>query len=245
MAQTIMVVVQARMASVRLPGKALYPLAGTTVLGFLLNRLEACEGVDRVVVATTTRDEDAPIRRWAEAEADVCVMCPEVDDVLGRFVLAAEALGDDDVVVRLTGDNPLVCPEVVDHCAAWVANGTYDYYRTGDTFPEGLDVEACTVALLRAAADIARLPFEREHLAAVLERLAERPGRYELPQDWGHLRVTLDEPEDVPVVQGVAERLVGEAPSLRALLALARWGPELFAGNAHVVRNAWKQEASS
>jgi glutamate-1-semialdehyde 2,1-aminomutase len=227
------------MGSTRLPGKALYPLGGTTVLGFLLKRLKRCEALDRVVVATTTLPEDEPLVRWAAEGTGGWVCYDEPDDVLGRFLLAAEQLGDRDVVVRLTGDNPLVCPEVVDWCARWVASGRHDYYRTGPSFPEGLDVEAFTVALLRRIDRGAPTAHEREHLAAPLERLAERMGVYDLPEDWGHVRLTLDYPADVGVVQRVAAQ-VGPGAGLRDILRLARDEPEWFLGNQQIERNEWK-----
>lgn len=242
---TTVAVVQCRMGSTRLPGKALYPLEGRPVLGFLLRRLTRCAWVDRVTVATTSLPEDAILTRWAEAAGVEWLTHHEPDDVLTRFLWAAEGLEDGDVLVRLTGDNPLVCPEVVDDCARWVASGHYEYYRTGESFPEGLDVEAFTVRLLRRADMFAAGDrYLREHLAEPLAAVAERPGHYELPERLGHIRLTLDVPHDVAVVQRVAAAL-GVYGDLRALLRLVREQPDLFVGNQQVERNTWQRSVES
>mgnify|MGYP003380132753 CR=1 FL=1 len=68
-------------------------------------------------------------------------------DVLDRFGLAADST-DAQVIVRITGDCPLVAPELVDRVLSELATKQYDYLRTGQSFPDGLDVEAFTLSLI-------------------------------------------------------------------------------------------------
>jgi spore coat polysaccharide biosynthesis protein SpsF len=99
------IVLQARLGSRRLPGKALEPIGGCSMLERCLRRLIA-GGVAHVVLATTTLFEDDVLAAIA-AKLGVPVFRGEVDDVLGRYIGAAEAF-DLDPVVRATGDNPAV-----------------------------------------------------------------------------------------------------------------------------------------
>jgi len=101
----VFVVVSARMASSRCPGKALAPLAGRPLLAVLLERMSDARGVDGVVLATSTRAENGTLARLAE-DGGFRVFRGDEDDVLRRHVDCARAIGADHVV-RVTGDNPL------------------------------------------------------------------------------------------------------------------------------------------
>lgn len=88
-------------------------------------------------------------------------------DVLDRYLGAAEA-SDADVVVRITGDCPLVDPEIVDQVVTLLIDRSCDYVRTGVSFPDGFDVEAATLATLARAASEATDQFDREHVTPFL-----------------------------------------------------------------------------
>jgi len=96
------IVLQARMGSTRLPGKALADLAGLTVLARCVERLQATSGLP-VVLATTTDPADDSLCE-AGQRLGVTVVRGAVDDVLGRFVQVATTLGLTDLV-RATCDN--------------------------------------------------------------------------------------------------------------------------------------------
>ena len=97
------IILQARLGSSRLPRKALAAIAGQTILEHCLRRLMFA-GVAPVVLATTDRPEDQALAAVAQ-HLGASVFRGDADDVLGRFVAAAEAF-DFDHVVRATGDNP-------------------------------------------------------------------------------------------------------------------------------------------
>ncbi|MCA6233792.1 MAG: flagellin modification protein FlmC, partial [Phenylobacterium sp.] len=94
-------ILQARMSSSRLPGKVLKPLLGQPMILRQIERLRRCRELDRIVVATS-RDASDDILAATLAEAAVEVVRGPLDDVLGRFVQAADALGLHGDLVRLT-----------------------------------------------------------------------------------------------------------------------------------------------
>src|SRR2546428_2643732 len=100
------------MSSRRLPGKVLRPLAGRPLLTHLLNRLGRCREASAVVVATSTDPSDDPVATYCD---DFGVRCfrGDLEDTAARLVAAA-AWAHFDVLVRVSGDSPLLDPRVVD-----------------------------------------------------------------------------------------------------------------------------------
>ncbi len=134
------VIVAARMGSVRLPGKALKPLQGIPMLGFLLRRLQSSRYADEIILATSQRADDDVLADLAIRE-EVAVHRGELEDVTARYIGAA-AKYNIDTVVRVTGDCPFVDGELTDYCLnAASISGSFDLCTTKGRFPIGLDVE--------------------------------------------------------------------------------------------------------
>src|SRR5690606_2133783 len=102
-------IIQVRLGSERLPGKALLPLpfsGKTSLLEHVVTNARAAKSLQQTIVATTTRSADDAIEAFCEAKAIPCLR-GAADDVLGRFLQTARTY-ELDVIVRLTGDNPFV-----------------------------------------------------------------------------------------------------------------------------------------
>src|SRR5262245_42134393 len=110
MSEHVLAVVQARVGSTRLPGKALLPIAGRPVVAHVVERIRAARGVDEVVLATTANPEDDALETFACGAGVGCVR-GSVEDVLDRYH-AAVAAHPAEIVVRVTADCPLLDPEV-------------------------------------------------------------------------------------------------------------------------------------
>ena len=211
---TSLVVIQARMASTRLPGKVLRVIADRPALRLQIERLRA-GGIEPVVATSDGAADDAVAALCAGIEVE-CVRGSE-QDVLARFALAASRHPDAELVVRLTADCPLTDPAVVRH-AIDVATQTGADYTSNSlqrTFPDGFDVEVLRVDALREAAASATDRAEREHVTPFVVR---RPSRFRLAsidsgRRFGHLRLTLDTAADLEVIRSVAARLDDPATS--------------------------------
>ena len=202
-------VVQARMSSSRLPGKSIADIGGEPALALLLSRLGRAHGVGRVVVATSSgADDDAVAAVAADAGAEV--HRGSLEDVLGRFAGAIE--GHDGPVVRLTADCPLVDPAIVDAVLGLLTADDRAVYASNvepRSFPHGLDVEAVDAETLRALAESATDPADREHVTLAIRR---DPGRYprvnlESGRDLGRVRWTIDTAADLDRVRALVDRL--------------------------------------
>ena len=234
-------VIQARMGSTRLPGKVMKTVAGQRVIDLLIRRLSRAIQLDEIVLATTELPIDDVLAQHVARQGFRVVRGSE-DDVLSRYVRAAEE-SDADVVVRITGDCPLVMPELVDAAvAAFHAHGgTVDYLSNIDppTYPDGLDIEVFSAKCLMRAQREARDSYDREHVSPFLRRDQDtRRDNLRAPRDLSGLRLTVDEHADLEVIEAVLQAL---APDLdfgfEKLVALHDENPALFRKNSTIKRN--------
>ena len=121
----IVAIVQPRMGSIRLPNKVMKLIKGVPMIELHLSRLSQSKRIDEVVLATSIDHRNDPLIAHVRSLGYACEQGSE-DDVLDRYVQAAEKHGAD-VVVRITGDCPLVDPELVDACIDTFVESGADY----------------------------------------------------------------------------------------------------------------------
>ena len=204
-------VIQARMSSTRFPGKVLAPLGGLPMIGFMAARAGQARTIDQLVVAPSVDASDDPL---AEALAGLGIACVRGDlhDVLARFATVAVAT-EADIIVRLTGDCPLVEPGLIDAVVAQVAAGAdYASNVAPPTYPDGLDVEAFTRAALDRAVAKAKLSDEREHVTLWMRRQDSglRQAVWRSALDLSALRWTVDYPADLERVRRMVTMIGAE-----------------------------------
>jgi spore coat polysaccharide biosynthesis protein SpsF len=234
-------ILQARMGSTRLPGKVLADVHGRPMLQWLLDRVKAVPDIDEIVVATTRDPGDDRLAAWLSGVPGVACFRGDADDVLDRYFQASRGRGAD-VVVRLTGDDPLKDPGLVSRTIqALREHPEVDYVSTfiKPTFPEGLDVEAMRIEALERAHAEARLPSEREHVTPYLWK---NPDLFKLlsieqDRDQSAWRWTVDKPADLDFVRAVyAHFLDRPLVPYQELVAFIEAHPELPAINAGTLR---------
>ena len=196
-APRIRVVLQSRLSSTRLPGKAMLTASGRPMVVLAAQRA-GTTGAE-VVVATSDRPEDDVIAAAVE-DAGIGLVRGPLDDPLRRFAMATADLADEDVVVRLTADNVVPDGDVVTLLAAELA-GDASYVRVGGddpALPYGVAGEAFTVRALREADKEATDPGDREHVTPYLRRMHgdHRATVPDVPDDWAGLRCTVDTFDD-------------------------------------------------
>lgn len=237
----MLIIVQARMLSQRLPGKVLRTLGSRPVLEWVLRAARASE-VGEVVIATSNRPEDDAIARFAAENGTGRVRGSETD-VLGRFLAVLESHPSESVV-RLTGDCPLLDPSIIRTAVAAFNEADVEYLSTTlpRTLPRGLDVEVMRAEALREAASTAT-DFDRAHVTSALYRI---PGRHRIAgltfsPPAADLRVTLDVPEDALLLEKLVEKLGDRPPAWHEVVAALRDSPDLIAINAHVEQKPLEQ----
>ena len=237
-------IIQARMASTRLPGKVLLPLGGATVIDCVIARVEAAEGIDAICVAIPVGDRDEPLARHLSKKPGVSVVRGSENDVLDRYMSAATA-SDAGIIVRITSDSPMIDPRVVSAVVAMqrATGAAYAATALETGYPAGCDAEAFTRAALTTAHAEARDQYEREHVTPFLWRRPERfPAVYlDRKPDLRTLRMTLDTPEDYEFVSAVYARL-GQDPlfGVDAVVGLLAREPKLAEVNRGVKQTPYE-----
>lgn len=237
----IVAIVQARMGSSRLPGKVMKTVAGQRVIDLLIRRLSQAETVDEIVLATTGSPIDDALAAHV-AGRGLRVVRGSEEDVLSRYAKAVEESGAT-TVIRITGDCPFVMPELVDAAVRMFQahEGSIDYLSNVEppTYPDGLDLEVFTAESLMRAQREACSQHDREHVTPFLRREAHiRRHVIRADRDLSALRLTVDEPDDLVVMEAVLEALSWDLDfGWGRLVALFDENPVLFTANSAIVRN--------
>ncbi len=200
-------IVQARMGSSRFPGKVLKPLAGKPVLWHIIHRLKKCGTVTDVAVATSVNSTDDPLVEFCAREDIPCIRGSE-KNVLDRYRQAAQAL-DADVIVRVTGDAPLVDPGIIDRLVKALIEQDADY-AAGDpqttTIHEGFSPFSRR-ALERLVAEASGENSAREHVTAYIKEHPEsfRTVHISMPEEhrFEGARLSVDTPADLRFLEEV------------------------------------------
>jgi spore coat polysaccharide biosynthesis protein SpsF len=196
------------MSSSRLPGKVLAMLAGRPMLEFVVRRLQAVQSVQDVIVATSTSPADDAVSERCRSLQVRCLRGSE-DDVLGRYVAATADLGDDDIVVRATADNPLYCPHrtaaIIDEHRRVAAD-----YTCIDNLSYAVP-EVMRAGALRAMAAVASEARCREHVTPYFREASHDFNVVKLPSDWMGLRpdirLTVDTAEELERMAAICRTL--------------------------------------
>ncbi len=235
----IVALVQARMGSTRLPNKVMKPIGGIPMIELLLSRLSRAKELDQIVVATSVDERNRLLVEHVQKLGYACEQGSE-NDVLDRFVQAARK-HQADVVVRITGDCPLIDSELVDEAIRRFKTANVDYFSnvTPPTYPDGLDIEVFAFKALEQASRETDKLFDHEHVTPYLRE----SGRFKVAAmqhslDLSALRWTVDEPADFAVIEKIFQHFHPCTDfTWSEVLNLQSQQPEIFNINQHLIRN--------
>lgn len=214
--------IAARMGSRRLPGKVLSDICGRPLIDYVVSATSIARGLSGVMVVTSTESIDDPVAEWCRSQ-DVAWFRGGLENVSKRMLNAAQHVGASSFV-RISGDSPLLDPQVVETAVAVFEKDTYDLVTNVHPrlLPPGQSVEVVKASSLE---QLLREPDvtdqDLEHVTPVLYRreagLRIRHLRWAdfAPSCRGHPpfpSLTVDLPGDLRRVREVIKLLAGEAP---------------------------------
>ncbi len=210
---TVGAVIQARVGSTRLPAKVLLELpfgSGISVLQHVIRRAKKATSISRIVVATTTLEEDRLVESEALKEG-VKAIRGEKEDLPARWLRAAESEGMD-VIVRLTSDNPCIDPNLIDYAVEEHIKMGNDYSYAD--FPLGLNFDIISTSALEKLIKATSKRFREGKKVMSFEILKDKLGVKigkifppEFLKSLESVRLTLDTEEDYALLCAVFEFL--------------------------------------
>jgi len=232
--------IQARIGSIRLPGKALKKIEGKPMIWHMINRAKKIKSVQQIIIITTRRSEDRVFLKTAQ-ENGVFGFQGSEKDVLDRHYSCAIKFNANPII-RITSDCPLIDPYLVERMLQVFLKNNYDYVtnRNPPTFPDGLDTEIFTFSALKKAARYAKMSSEREHVSPYIVKNPKKFKifNYKNKKDLSHLRWTIDEKRDLRFVRQIYSRMKPKTLfSTNAVLKILSDEPNLQKINQKINRN--------
>ncbi len=201
-------VIQCRMSSIRLPGKAIKILRHRSVLEWVILRCLRASLIDQIVLATTNHSEDDALAKLG-AQYNLPIIRGSKDNLLERYTNVMEQFPAD-AVVRITGDNPLTSPEIIDKLISYFFANNLDYcYAAQVPYGSGVDIFHAKELFKTNS-----LSTDSRHMEHINTYFLDNYLYYRissLPPDKGYerpdVRVTLDTSEDYERLQAMFQVL--------------------------------------
>jgi len=238
----ILGIIQARMGSTRLPGKMMKIIEGKPLIWHVVNRVKEANTINQIVIATTEKKDDEILLKKAE-EYGIEGFVGSENDVLDRFFKSAKKYNGD-IIVRLTGDCPLLDPRVIDKVIKIYLDNEYDYVSNvlKPTYPDGLDVEVFSFNTLVKVWKEAELTSDREHVTTYIRNTCPdkfKTKNVENDKDLSNLRWTVDQEEDLKFVRKIYSNLSDKKFPfyMEDVLRLLNKNPELKEINTGIQRD--------
>ena len=232
-------IVQARMGSSRLPGKVMKTINDTPMIKLLLERLKLSNEIDKIVVAIPSKKKDEELKDFLRSNGYLCETGSE-DDVLDRYSRVSKKYKAD-IVVRITGDCPLIDPVLVDKVIELFKTNDIDYCSNicPPSFPDGLDVEVFSSSVLYKIHKESKDIFDREHVTSYIRNSNNfKKLNYEHKEDLSSLRLTVDELDDFILIDNIFSHFHPRINfSWEDVLNLYNKEPKIFTINNHILRN--------
>ena len=207
------IIIQARTSSSRFPNKILKTIGDETLLGLLIKRVKKAQNIDKIIVATSVNPSDDIVEGIA-TKSKVKTYRGSLEDVLDRYFQAA-LNSEADIIIRITGDCPLIDPKLIDTLVDEFEARELDYLSNtlDPMYPDGQDIEIFSFEALQKVWNKARLNSEREHVTPYLYKNSSYYGQSlfkadnfgNLSGDYSNIRMTVDYESDLKIIQSLVE----------------------------------------
>lgn len=230
-------IIQARTGSTRLPKKILMKINGISVIESVLCQLSYSKSLSKKIVATTIDQSDDILVSLLET-LKINYFRGNQYDVLDRYYRCAKYYGLDNIV-RISGDAPLIDPQIVDKVVNHYKNSNFDYvnnFSNRNRYPVGTEVEVFSFATLENTWKNAKKPSEREHVTPYIYNNPDKfaIGNVEYVNDLSNLHWTVDRIEDLDLVKAIYKKINKKPILLENILEQLLADPSLLTINLNV-----------
>lgn len=226
-------IIQARMQSKRLPGKMTRDLAGKPLISHVIERAQRMEGIETVVLATSTNEEDKELIKIAKS-MDCHAFAGPMENVLERYYLAVEKF-ECDYIARITGDNPFTDVDYGSMAVDIALESGSDLCSLAN-LPLGTAIEVIKRESLTKSYQKSNKPYHCEHVTPYIK---EHPERFQINQfpvnldnPFPKLRLTVDTEDDYKLASLLYNELYqGQPFSITDVIGYLKINPDLVSIN--------------
>ena len=235
----ITAIVQARLSSERFPNKVIEKINNKTILEIIATRLKKSRLITNIIFAIP-KDPNEKLLKKILTKSKLNIFEGNKNDVLDRYYNCARQ-NKSDIIIRITGDCPLVDASIVDSLINTLIKDKLDFVSNWSppTFPDGLDVSVCTYNALKKAWKLSTNKYDREHVVPYfMKKNFFKIKNISYESNLSMERWTLDEPEDLIVLKKIfANFKKNYLFSWKEVLKLKKKHPEYFEANSHIPRD--------
>ena len=241
-------IIQARMGSSRLPGKVMMNIdEKNTLLHYVVQQLKFSKLANNIIIATTTSEKDDNIVDFA-TKMNLKHFRGEVDNVLDRYYQCAKNFSIS-TIVRISADDPLIDPTIVDRVIEKFYSNSYDYVSNTNprTFPQGNEIEVFSFETLEFAWKNAKKISEKEHVTPYIYNNKEkfRMANVENSKNLSSLRWTVDTQNDLDLVRLIISKIQKMPILMTDIIDVLTKEPHLLDINKeHIIDEGYKKSIS-
>ena len=239
----VVLIIQARMGSTRLPGKSLMDLVGQPLVGRILERVKRCKLMNEIVLAVPDTIKDNPLADLSELYG-VSLFRGSENDILDRCYQAALEHGAN-YVCRLPADNPVPEAEEMDRLVTAHIDSGFEFSSNlmqvfGNGYPDGIGVEVYNFESLEIAWKECVDPEKREHFHLNFFNYRDqqpidprfRVGTVKCPEQFRRPELVLDvnTKEEYVFIRQLYEYLYPNNPEFH-ITDIIRWYDEIYIKN--------------
>ena len=241
-------ILQARMGSNRFPEKVMKLINSIPMIFHVTNQISHSRYSKNIVIATTKNNEDDIIEKYLK-EKNIQVFRGNDLDCLDRYYECAK-LYNFNIIVRITCDNPLIDPTLIDDAIDVFVNNQYDYVTNCKprTFPQGTEVEVFSFKALEKAWQEAKKLSEREHVTPYFYNNLNKFQIFNVTNenDLSRYRWTVDTKEDLEFVKTIYSKIKKSPILMKDILQLLKEQPNLRKINeSHIIDEGYLQSLNN
>lgn len=235
----VIVIIQARYLSSRLPGKVLKKINNKTILEILHERISKSKSVKKIIIACSKNKHDIQIVNLCK-KLNFNYFVGSEKNVLDRYYKAA-LLYKAENIMRITADCPLTDPQLIDKLTNLYFKYNLDYVSNilPPSYPDGLDLELFKFKCLKEAYLNSKTADEKEHVTKFIINNKKFKKKNLLSKvNYSFLRITLDENVDFYVIKKIFENFKFNLNfSFKDIINLYKKNNNLFKMNVRIKRN--------
>lgn len=168
MGKKVVLIIQARMGSSRLPGKSMLNLAGVPLVGRIIERVKRCKNIDEIVLSIPLNSSDDVLEELGK-DFNVLVSRGEENNLIQRYHKASKE-NNADIVVRLPADNatpePLEIDKIInfhiDQTSRGFSSNLAEIFNSG--YPDGIGAEVFESSFLDEIIKKDTTKIQKEHI---------------------------------------------------------------------------------